>query len=68
MELKMIPDLLYSNQIRRFIFEHTGQWIKESTINRWIKSEKIESFKLPNNRRVTRKCFVMDFIRRNVYE
>jgi len=64
----MIPDLLYPHQIRQFIFESTGQWIKKGTIKRWIKSGEIESFKLPNRKRATRKCFVLNFIRRNVCE
>ena len=64
----MIPDLLHHTQIRRFIFECTGQWVRKHTIKRWIKSGELESFKLPNGKRCTRKCFVMDFIRRNTNE
>lgn len=62
----MIPDFLHHTQVRRFIFESTGQWIRKGTINRWIKSGEIESFKLPNGKRATRKCFVLNFIRKNV--
>lgn len=62
----MIPDLIHSNQIRRFIFDCTGEWVSKNKIKTLLKSGEIESFKLPNNRRVTRKCFVLDFIRKNV--
>jgi hypothetical protein len=62
----MIPDLLYPHQIRRFIFERTGKQISKNRIKVWLKSGEIESFKLPDKKRATRKCFVLKFIRRNV--
>jgi len=61
----MIPDLLHHSKIRRFIFDNTGQWIPKYRIKKWLKSGKIESFKLPNNRRYTRKCLVRKFIKEN---